>query len=175
MLVLGLGGKPHSGKTLSAETILARHPGTKLYSISDMICEELGVVRSEVKDPRILQNHGTLRRSQDELYWINRVIEAIDRDRAPLAVITNVRMLTEVAGVRKFGGYLIRYTRLDVDGGPWITNDRDMAHVLETALDDFNWDFYITVKHGQQSLLQLQTLTLVGYLQETHGKPAVKP
>lgn len=136
-----------------------------------MICEELGVVRSQVTEPRILQDHGSKRRQEDEFYWVKRLVAAMERDQPTIAVIPNIRMLTEVAAVRKLGGALIRYTRLDVDGSLWLANDRDMNHVLETALDDFNWDFYITAKHGEQALLQLQTLALVTYLKERHGQP----
>jgi hypothetical protein len=164
VLVLGLGGKPGSGKTTAAEAIQRRFAGTVIYSVSDLICAELGVKREDVKDARILQDHGTRQREKDELYWIKQILDRITVERPRIAVIPNVRMLTEVAGVRYLRGHLIRCTCLDVDGSEYSKNDRDMAHVLETELDDFNWDFYIAARCGQSRLLEMQSVTLVEYL-----------
>jgi len=165
MIVLGLGGKPHSGKTLAAEAIAQNFVGVKVYSFSALICEEMGVKREET-DARFVQDWGTMRRKESEFYWCDRLFPRMIEECPAFAVIPNVRMFPEIAWIRKLGGHLIRYTRLDLDGTPWITNDRDMNHELETALDDFNWDHYITVKHGEKRLLELQTLALVSFIVE---------
>lgn len=163
-LVLGLGGKPHSGKTMAADALTKAHFNAKVYSISDLICEELGVTRSHVKDARILQDHGQSRREEDPLYWVCRIEKRIVDESPEVAIIPNIRAFTEVDMVRRLCGRLIRYTRLNPDGTCYAANDRDMNHPLETALDNFNWDHYITVKQGESPLLEAWTLALVAYL-----------
>lgn len=170
MLVLGFGGKPGSGKTTAADAIKASFPGVGVYSVSDLICAELGVKREDVKDARILQDHGTRQREKDRNYWIKKVLDSIRQDDPRIAVIPNIRMHTEVLGVRILHGRLIRYTCLNANGTEYNANDRDMKHVLETELDDFNWDHYITAKCGESRLVELQTFSLVGYLLHRESK-----
>jgi hypothetical protein len=164
MLVLGLGGKPHSGKTVAAETIVKRYPDSKIYSISELICEELGLRREEVRDASILQDHGALRRKENPNYWSEKILRAVRRDSPRIAVIPNVRTMQEIETFRSVGARFIRYTRLNHDGSPYIANDRNMTHPLETELDSFNWDFYITTKTAQEILAQAQTLALVEWI-----------
>lgn len=167
MLVLGLGGKPGSGKTTAAEAIRACLPEeTRIYSVSEIICEEMGVKREDVKDARVLQDYATKKRKIDAMHYCKKIVQALTRDAPQIAVIPNIRTMEEIAVVRFFGGSLIRYTCLDVDGSVLVTNDRDMNHPLETALDDFNWDFYITARCGESRLVGIQTMGLVHFLHE---------
>lgn len=172
VILLGLGGKPHSGKSVAAEVL--RGSGARIYSISDMICEELGVKRERVSNPRILQDHGHRQREKNPNYWTDKIIAAISTESPDLAVIPNIRMPNEAALVHLVGGHLVRYVRLNGDGSQYVASDRDMNHPLETTLDHFNWDFYITAKGGQRSLIEVQTVALLRYLKESQERENAK-
>jgi AAA domain len=174
VLILGFGGKPGSGKTTAADAIKASFAGVVVYSISDLICAELGVKREEVKDARVLQDHGTRQRAKDKLHYTRQIVQQIAKDSPRIAVISNVRMVTEVVGVRALQGHLIRCTCFNIDGSEYSKNDRDMKHALETELDGFNWDHYITAKRGESRLVRMQTVTLVRYLLDRERKRATK-
>jgi hypothetical protein len=162
MIFLALSGKPHAGKDTFANAILNRWPDeTRTYSVSEMICEELGVVRSEVKDARILQACGSKRRREDPFYWIRKVVAAVERERPAIAIFTNLRLINEVTVVRAYGAVTVRLTRLNENGSLYIAGDRDMNDPLETELDNFQFDYFITAKSGQTSWIAAQAIALV--------------
>jgi hypothetical protein len=61
-------------------------------------------------------------------------------------MITDVRFPNEADAVKQRGGYTINVQRLREDGQPYYSSDRPADHISETALDGYNWDYYIKSK-----------------------------
>ncbi len=116
------------------------------------------------KHPKLLQWWGTeYRRAQDPDYWTKKLFESIPSN-LDIALITDVRFPNEADGVRQRGGYNINVIRLRQDGTPYFSTDRRGAHVSETALDGYNWDFRISNPEGHQALLAEVAVTHAEYL-----------
>jgi hypothetical protein len=162
MLKLGFSGKPRSGKDTAAAAIKNSWPDfVKVYSISDLICAELGLVRDEVTDVSILQNHSNFRCAKDSMYWTKQILSAIQRDKPKIAILSNVRRFEEAEKLRLAGFVLVRFTRLNHNGSFFVANDRDMNDALETELDLYNFDFHVISKTGQVEWIQHQAVSLV--------------
>lgn len=166
-IFLGLSGKPRHGKDTAASAILKAFPGTKIYSISDLICAELGVKRDEVKDVGILQAHSHKRTNGDPLYWARQIHFATERDYSPVSILTNVRRFDEAEFYRDKGWRLCRVIALNPNGSLYISRDRDPNDELETQLDGYNFEFRIVArKPGQKHWLETQAVNLVNCLLE---------
>ncbi len=172
-IFLGFSGRSRHGKDSAASAIFEAFPGTKIYSISELICAELGVKRAEVQDVRILQRHSHLRCENDPLYWARQIALAVERDEAPVSVLSNVRRWDEAEFYRSQGWRLCRVTALNPDGSLYIgTNALDHNDPLETQLDRYNFEFHITArKPGQLAWLRGQAVLLANYLLEGECDP----
>ena len=166
-IFLGFSGKPRHGKDTAAAAILREFPQAKIYSISDLICAELGLARGEVKDVSILQAHSHKRCARDPLYWARQIAEAIERDAPHIAIITNVRRWDEANFYRERGCALARVNGLNQNGSLYISRDRDPNDPLETELDGYNFDYYLIAKKpGQKRWLERQAVNLIHELLE---------
>lgn len=166
-IFLGFSGKPRGGKDTAAAAILCEFPQAKIYSISDLICAELGLARNEVKDVSILQAHSHKRCAKDPLYWARQIAGAIERDAPPIAIVTNVRRWDEANFYREKGCALVRVTALNPNGSLYISRDRDPNDPLETELDGYNFDYYLTAKRKTQvRWLERQAVLLMRELLE---------
>jgi hypothetical protein len=116
------------------------------------------------KHPKLLQWWGTeYRRTQDVHYWTKKLFASIPNN-LDIALVTDVRFPNEAYGVKARGGYNINVARLREDGTPHFSTDRRGAHISETALDGYNWDFRLINSNGHQALLGEQAVTLAEYL-----------
>lgn len=162
-IFLGLSGKPQHGKDTVAEAIryvFSRR--VKTYSISDLICAELGVSRKDVKDARILQAHSHMRCANDPLYWARQIQDAVNAGTEQISLLTNVRREDEAHYYLSRGWRLCRVIALNPDGSLYISGDRDANDPLETQLDRFNFEFRIIArKPGYLHWLQAQAIALV--------------
>jgi len=166
-IFLGFSGKPRGGKDTSAAAILREFPQAKIYSISDLICAELGLARGEVKDVSILQAHSHKRCAKDPLYWARQIASAIERDAPQIAIVTNVRRWDEANFYREKGCALVRVTALNPNGSLYISRDRDPNDPLETELDGYSFDYYLTAKRKTQvRWLERQAVLLMQELLE---------
>lgn len=121
------------------------------------------------KHSKLLQWWGTdYRRNQSPNYWTSQVEQQIVGFEG-LVLITDVRFLNEAALVKKLGGYTVNVTRLNEDGTLFADPTRPATHVSETALDGYNWDFYIKVKNGDQALKSEYAITLLEHLLALRG------
>lgn len=78
------------------------------------------------------------RRAQDENYWVKKTMSDITEADIEIAIITDLRFLSEVLAVTRRGGYVIKVSREDYQP------DVDQ-HVSETALDGFtDWDLEVS-------------------------------
>ena len=116
------------------------------------------------KHPLLLQWWGTeYRRTQDSDYWVKAWAKAID-PTADIVMTPDMRFVNEATAVKAKGGYTIRVSRLNSDGTPFVDPTRDANHRSETELDNYNFDFRITVKSGEMALLDEWSIALVYYL-----------
>lgn len=99
------------------------------------------------KHPKLLQWWGTeYRRAQDPDYWVKKTFANIPKN-VDIVLITDVRFPNEADAVKQWGGYTINVQRLRDDGQPFYASDRPTDHISETALDGYNWDYYIKSKN----------------------------
>ena len=116
------------------------------------------------KHSKILQWWGTdFRRNQfDQNYWIQEVEkQTVDG----INLITDVRFPNEVQFIKGKGGYTVCVTRLKENGTLYVDPSRASDHISEVALEgDYNWDFFIKVRDGDQALKDEYAVTLAEYL-----------
>jgi hypothetical protein len=121
------------------------------------------------KHPKLLQWWGTeYRRAQDPLYWVKRWKDGIN-PKANIVMATDMRFLNEAEAVKSVGGLTVQVSRKNIDGTPFVDPSRDANHPSETQLDDYNFDYQITVKTGDLVLLEEWAMTLVHYLRALKG------
>lgn len=115
------------------------------------------------KDAPLLQRIGSERRAQHENYWVNKVAEQLASFKG-IALITDLRYRNEAAFVKSIGGFTVNVSRLNKDGSSFVAPDRPANHPSETDLDDYNWDYYIKTRDGDQVLAADYAITLAEYL-----------
>jgi hypothetical protein len=139
--IIGLTGCARSGKDTVASLIKEYRAGTVLFSFARPMkefCkmlfgfthEQLDGDEREVPDSRwtrpdgtpltarfALQTLGTeWGRNCDSDLWVKACLNTMDRSRANIAVVTDVRFLNEAAALRKAGAELWRVRRAKVNG-----------------------------------------------------------
>lgn len=188
-LLLGFGNKARAGKDSAATSIIDHINGTKerlaqyygpgpqpkaqQFRFAEALYEECRAVHGMTeKDAPLLQKVGAARRAENENYWVNKVMVQIDAffKKFPrgVAIITDVRYKNEAATIKEKKGYLINVTRLNPDGTVFIAPDRPAGHPSEVDLDEYNWDYYIRTKSGEQALSAEYAITLYEYLRSHH-------
>ena len=80
-----------------------------------------------------------------------RPTNAMDAARPDVAVCPNLRRPEEAQITRDRGGIVWRVNRLNADGSQFISTTRDPNHELETGLDRWCADRYLTNTTGQAS------------------------
>ena len=167
MILLGLGYRAQNGKDTAGEAIVQHFarkraqlqqyygpytvtkavPEARIFKFADAlykVCrEEYGMT---VKDPALLQQVGDGRRSEfGEYYWINKVNDALEGFDG-IGILTDMRYANEAEWVKGKSGYTVEVKRLNQNGSPFITQDRDPNFVSETQLHNYNFDFQIISK-----------------------------
>lgn len=104
----------------------------------------------------ILQWVGVEKRKEDPDYWVKKVAAKIAEDNPEIAIIADVRFENEAAYVKNSGGYTVNVRRRNADGIQMLDPGRDPKHISEIELDDYNWDFYISVKDGDLEGLRIK-------------------
>lgn len=151
--VLGLGHRARHGKDTTARLLARLSNGDCVrYSFADdiyAVCRALHGMTT--KDAPLLQRVGVEMRERDPEVWIRAVYTKIQQDQPKVAVITDVRFPNEADFVRGMGGLMVRVSRFDEDGRPFVAPDRDPDHITEMALaDDAWWDETITNVSGRE-------------------------
>jgi deoxycytidylate deaminase len=107
-LVIGLTGPFGSGCSKMREVLEQSEFGFRPFKISDDIREELKKEKKLIKKGKpgwrkILQEHGNKRRKEDRAYWVNKVINRIDKAgiQNENIVIDGFRNFLEVQEIRK--------------------------------------------------------------------------
>jgi hypothetical protein len=179
MILLGFGHRAHSGKSTCCDAILERANyigiSARVYSISDEVLSYC-VMRSLLPDMarasmtnehiKILVDVGKGQRDTDEDFWLKRLRERMAVDKPKLAMIPNIRYWNEAEWVRAEGGVNVLCNRLNSNGSPHISADRDANHISECDLWNWNWDYILTHKEGQEWWLKAQAVSLFEWLYE---------
>lgn len=183
-LIIGLGNRARQGKDTAGEAIVEyfnsrrnaqlKHglkpatPEARIFKFADAlykVCrEEYGMIG---KNANLLQQVGEGRRNEFGLnYWIDQ-LDATMKGFEGIAVITDMRYTNEADWVKAKGGYTIQVSRLNENGLPFITADRDPNFVSEVQLDNYNYDAYIKTK--SPALTAQLAITTVEYFRGLHG------
>jgi hypothetical protein len=122
------------------------------------------------KHPKLLQWWGTeYRRAQDPDYWVKKVQEKI-YDFHGVVLIADVRFQNEFSFIKEIGGALVNVSRLNADGSPFVSPDRDPNHISENTLNDSPWDFYIKARSGESDLVRSQAVSIAKFFQDKKDK-----
>lgn len=105
------------------------------------------------KQSRVLQFWGEHVRKESPFHWVDKVKNAIDRDRPQIALISDMRHMNEAAFVKGRGGYTVKVTRQG-----YVDLSRDPNHPSETALQNYTFDFDINVAEGALDELKADAL-----------------
>lgn len=184
MIIIGLGHKARQGKDYVSNYMMEAMPSSiKLYSFAKALKEYckanhdtlVGQFRRatgfsgtiEHKDDavygytRILQWYGTFARETNPNIWVDLVAASIEKDQPDIAIITDVRFPNEAAFVKDKNGYTVECIRRQADGSQYTDPGRDPNHISETALNDYNFDFIITVRDGDLPSLKAKALAVL--------------
>lgn len=184
MTIIGIGHKARQGKDFVAHYMQEQMPTSiKLYSFAKALKEyckanheavttqfrnATGYTRhiEEKADPiygftRVLQWYGTYARETDPDTWVKKVAAQIETESPDIAVITDVRFPNEAAFVKDKNGYTVECIRRQADGSQYTDPSRDPNHISETALDDYAFDFIITVRDGDLPSLKAKALAVL--------------
>lgn len=108
--------------------------------------------RQEVRP--VLQHYGTTyRRGADQFYWVKALAKRLGAEKPQIALLTDIRFLTEFYWVRSLGGVCIRVKRGGFDD-PTINK----THVSEVELDKAVFDYEIEVDDGDLNQLREDSL-----------------
>jgi hypothetical protein len=120
------------------------------------------------KHTKLLQWWGTdYRRTHFGMnYWVDRLFASIPAN-LDIALISDTRFPNETDGIKQRGGYTVQVQRLHEDGTQYFSSDRSVDHPSETALDGYNWDYYLKAKSGEIAWVQKQAIALVRYLRSS--------
>lgn len=170
MRLIGISGKFCSGKDTLAGLII-KHYENKGYKTANLkfadslknICSILtgtnideqytqeGKAKENIlnmTNGRLQQLIGTKLREIDENIWINPIIEYYKNNPETICIISDCRFKNEAQAIKQNGGILIRINRnipsLHTEVLHFKNNGRDVNHISETDLDDYNFDYTIS-------------------------------
>jgi phosphomevalonate kinase len=159
-LMIGLSGKPRSGKDTAAAMILSVFPGITPVAVGDAIKIEYDAAHhtNTLHDEEEKQKHrpgiqklGNDRRAVDLDYWIKKTLQ-----QEPPILVKDVRFAHEMEAVHRAGGIMIRieadHKTLRQRMGEYY--DQQINHENERQLDHItDWDYVI---HNHGTLFDLE-------------------
>lgn len=170
-LIIGLSGKPRSGKDTAARIIQSQLPGIKVVGFSDAIRDEFDAeygtntrLSEKEKDRHRakMQEFGAGKVKEDVNYWIKRVLA-----HQPPILITGVRRVTEAKAIQAAGGKLIRIELTEETLRERMGDEHfeaNKSHDNETQLDNYSpWDFVVD-NNGSKEEFEEKVLKLVDQL-----------
>ena len=176
-LIIGFSGRARHGKTVCCDMITShvrRHGGTaEVYDIGAMIQRYAvswgrlpDIPRSQMSREHLVKliEIGREKRAENGAFWIQQVLDAIDHEQPDVAMCPNLRYLNEARLFRKIGAKVVRCTRLNANGSVFISEDRPPNDPLETDLEFWPADYYLTTIGDQVGFMAAQAVALYQYL-----------
>jgi len=185
MIILGIGHKARHGKDTAASAILDYYGlanNVKLtHGLKDTLVrvQRVGfadalyeLARNEYgmkeKDAPLLQRLGAEKRKDNPEYWIEKAFTRI-HTKTDIVVIPDVRYQNEANYIKFHGGYLLKVTRLNKDGSPFVDPSRPADHPSEVELDSYTgWDLQIVNADGHAALVGELAVSYTEYLRGLH-------
>lgn len=177
MLILGITGRSESGKSTSADTIVAyasqKGLFAKSYELSQYIlahCISKGLIPQKTRNQlskeevAILVQVGEGVRQSDPEMWIKRAMAEIHEQKPEVSIVPNIRRPYEADMIRRAGGYIIRATSLNKNGSEFISPSRDPNHELESGSGLIQADYFLTTRRGESTLLKSYARTLFDHI-----------
>ena len=184
MIILGVGHRARQGKDTAAAAIL------DYYGAKNELClkhgADKGVVRVQrvgfadalyemaandygmkEKDAVLLQRLGAEKRAESPNYWINQLAVRVHKSTDVL-IIPDTRYRNEAQWIKDNGGYVLKITRLDANGLPFVDPSRPADHPSEVDLENYRFDFEWKISDGHQVLTGELAITLIEYLRGLH-------
>lgn len=161
--IIGISGKARSGKNYLATELRKQLPNSEIYSFANALkchCRVAGLMT--IKDGNILQEVGTdVYRTKDNDFWVRMLDYQIQEENPKIAIIADVRFPNEVKWIEDKGGINIRVIRINEDGSQYFTTDRPKDHPSEIALDNFNFENYVTARSGDVEIISAYARNVV--------------
>lgn len=167
-LYIGISGKMGSGKTTLSNTILSSLEGLKgakvaladpIKRIQDNIYRDLNLKMEGEKDRDLCIALGMWARSKDPDFWLKQAIMDMKLLDADFVICDDVRFENEAKWFEK-NGLLIRIEGLQ--RGPNV--DHNVNNLTETALDDYNFPFYINNSVSAEETSMSALMVIAQYL-----------
>jgi hypothetical protein len=154
--IVGLGHKARHGKDTVANYLL-QYGAERMSFADDLYAVARVMFGMREKDPKLLQVLGTdVFRKMNQHIWIESLYYKILERKPKVVIIPDVRFPNEAAFVRSLGGYLVKVTRLNLDGSVFVAPDRDPDHPSEAALNGWgDWDLIINANSGDIQRLHI--------------------
>lgn len=140
--LIGLSGKPRSGKDVVADYLIERYASVAKINFSEPIIEEVNqmitphkITESNKSDSdyrALLQAWGTARREEREDYWVDLLRDRIRSlsEKNRLVVVCGVRALSDLALIEELGG---EHWHVERPG-----NQYKAEHSIESQLDQLD-------------------------------------
>jgi hypothetical protein len=164
--VIGVGHKARQGKDTLANWFLDNVKGTRRYSFADDLKAFARVLGMREKNAPLLQALGSeVFRSLNSDIWIECLYARLLEERPRVAIIPDCRFPNEAALVQVLNGIMVKVSRLNPDGTPFIAADRPATHPSECALDTYaGWDCTVTVPSGKLDTLYTEAQNIATFL-----------
>lgn len=173
-VILGLGHKARHGKDSVAAAISDTLPGTRIFSFADELKAIARALGMTTKNAPFLQKLGEALRTLDQDFFVKRMLLRIEESSPRFAVIPDVRYPNEVRAIQDREGLVVKVSRLDEYGAPWVAKDRDPNHESETALDGFPFDDAFVIADGDLAGIKAAAASLAATLTwKAEGRRAV--
>lgn len=170
-ILLGFGHKARHGKDYLANEVHCRLPReTRIYSFARDLKGYARVMGMNEKDPELLVSLGTgvLRRLNPDVF-VRCLRAQIEEEQPRVALITDVRFPNEATWCVHNGG-LVKVERLNEDGSPFFSADRNPNGEPEVALNDWRaWTFHFQAKTGDLTTLNTAADSLADLLRSRLG------
>ena len=115
------------------------------------------------KNRPLYASWGQRRRDEDPNYWIRIWRDKVDASEADVVLVSDLRYPNEAETIENMLGTTVRVSRVGYGG----LSPEQAAHPSETSLDDYWFDYEISVHDGELTKLQKKALKVFDEIMET--------
>ena len=167
-LYIGISGKMGTGKstlsdgimkTIDSMTSTRVSMATPIKRMQDNIYRDLGIEMEGEKDRDLLIALGMWGRGKHKDFWLQQGILEIELAKEAIIICDDIRFENEANWFKK-NGILMR-----IEGeqrGPNVDDNKES--ITETALDNFNFDYYIDNRIDQEAMIMCALYCIAQHL-----------